>query len=107
MNLALTLFEISKLASSLHITKNILETASIIYRKTIKRKYIRGGSKQNITAAVLYLSCKQCSISITLVEIATAVHLHKKEVERTYRFLVNELDTFVPPTVKNKKVAKF
>src|SRR5207249_357508 len=43
-NLAVALSELSKLSSALSLPKTILETASVIYRRAIKRRLIRGRS---------------------------------------------------------------
>jgi transcription initiation factor TFIIB len=40
-NLAVALSELSKLSSGLNLPKNILETASVIYRRAIRKKLIR------------------------------------------------------------------
>ncbi|MFW6117214.1 MAG: TFIIB-type zinc ribbon-containing protein, partial [Thermoproteota archaeon] len=69
-NLAYALSEISKIANNLNLPRNILETASVIYRKAVKNKLIRGRSIQGVTAAAIYLSCRQCKLPRTLEEIA-------------------------------------
>ena len=106
-NLAVALSELSKLSSSLNLPKNILETASVIYRKAIKRRLVRGRSIQNVAAAAIYMGCRQCGVPRTLDEIANATHLNKKDIGRSYRFMVKELDTFVPPSISNQYAARF
>ncbi len=51
--LAFALSEISKMANNLNLPKNILETASVIYRKAVKARLIRGRSVQGIIAAAV------------------------------------------------------
>jgi len=106
-NLAFALSEISKIANALSLPKNILETASVIYRKAVKERLIRGRSIQGVTAAALYVACRQCGLARTLEEIAQASNIHKKEVGRSYRFLVKELDYFIPPLKPSQYIAKF
>ena len=106
-NLAFALSEISKIANSLSLPKNILETASVIYRKAVKERLIRGRSIQGVTAAAIYVACRQCGLARTLDEIAQASTISKKEVGRSYRFLVKELDCFVPPVKPSQYVSKF
>ena len=106
-NLAVALSDLSKLASTLNLPKNILETASVIYRKAIKKRLIRGRSIHNVTAAAIYMSCRQCGIPRTLDEIAEAGSLNKKDVGRSYRFMVRELGTFVPPSTSKNYAARF
>ena len=106
-NLAFALSEISKIANRLNLPKNILETASIIYRRAVKQRLIRGRSIQGVTAAAIYVACRQCKLARTLEEIAQASHIKKKEVGRSYRFLVKELDYFIPPLRPGQYVTKF
>jgi len=106
-NLAFALSEISKIANRLNLPKNILETASIIYRRAVKQRLIRGRSIQGVIAAAIYVACRQCKLARTLEEIAQASHIKKKEVGRSYRFLVKELDYFIPPLRPSQYVTKF
>jgi transcription initiation factor TFIIB len=106
-NLAIALSELSKLSSSLNLPKNILETASVIYRKAIKKRLVRGRSIQNVAAAAIYMSCRQCGVPRTLDEISDATNLNKKDIGRSYRFMVRELGTFVPPSISNQYAARF
>src|SRR5207237_8774187 len=87
-NLAVALSELAKLSAALRLPKNILENASVIYRRAIKRKLIRGRSIQNTMAAVLYMSCRQSGVPRTLDEIASIAIVDKKRIGRDFRFLV-------------------
>jgi transcription initiation factor TFIIB len=106
-NLAFALSEITKIANNLNLPKNVLETASVIYRKAVKEKLIRGRSIQGVTSAALYLACRQCGLSRTLDEISQASTVPKKEVGRSYRFLIKELNYFIPPLKPSQYITKF
>ena len=106
-NLAFALSEISKIANNLDLPKNILETASVIYRKAVKERLIRGRSIQGVTAAAIYVACRQCGVARTLDEIAGASAVNKKEVGRSYRFLIKELNYFIPPLKPSQYITKF
>ena len=106
-NLAFALSEISKIANNLNLPKNILETASVIYRKAVKERLIRGRSIQGVTAAAVYVACRQCGLARTLEDISQASIVDKKEVARCYRFLLKELNYFIPPVKTGQYVAKF
>jgi len=106
-NLAFALSDLSKIANSLSLPKNILETASVIYRRAVKERLIRGRSIQAMTAAAIYVACRQCGLARTLDEIAQASNINKKEVGRSYRFLVKELGYFIPPMKPRQYVTKF
>jgi len=94
--LASALSEMYRMAALLNLPKNILETASVIYRKAIKKRLIRGRSVQGMALAAIYLACRQCGLVRTLVELSQASGINKVEVARNYRFLVKELNYFVP-----------
>jgi len=96
-NLAHALSELSKIAEALNTPRSVLETASMVYRKAIKQKLIRGRSIKGMAAAAIYIACRQCRFTRTLEEVAEASGLSKKEVGRRYRFLVKELNYFIPP----------
>ncbi len=106
-NLAFALSEITKIANNLNLPRNILETASVIYRRAVKERLIRGRSIQGVTSASVYLACRQCKLPRTLEEIAQASNVSKKEVGRSYRFLLKELEYFVPPVKPGQYIAKF
>jgi len=106
-NLAFALSEITKIASNLNLPKNIVETASLIYRRAVKERLIRGRSIQGVTSAAIYLACRQCGLPRTLEEIAQASSVNKKEIGRSYRFLIKELNYFIPPLKPSQYVTKF
>ncbi len=106
-NLAFALSEVSKIANGLNLPKNILETASVIYRRAVKERLIRGRSIQGVTAAAVYVACRQCGLARTLEEVAQASNINKKEVGRSYRFLIKELDYFIPPLKPSQYITKF
>jgi transcription initiation factor TFIIB len=106
-NLAFALSEITKIANNLNLPKNILETASLIYRKAVKERLLRGRSIQGVTSAAIYLACRQCGLPRTLEEIAQASNVNKKEVGRSYRFLIKELNYFIPPLKPSQYITKF
>jgi transcription initiation factor TFIIB len=106
-NLAFALSELSKMSASLNLPKNILETASVIYRRAVKARLIRGRSIQGVTSAAIYMACRQCGVARTLDEISKASLINRKEVGRSYRFMVKELGTFVPPSSASYYISRF
>jgi transcription initiation factor TFIIB len=106
-NLALALSEISKIASALNLPKNIIETASLIYRKAVKKRLSRGRSIHTVAAAAVYISCRQCGVPRTLDEIAEVSNLERKDIARSYRFILRELETTVPPSTSHNYAVRF
>ncbi len=106
-NLAFALSEITKIAKGLSLPKSIFETASVIYRKAVREHLVRGRSIRGISAASVYIACRQSGLARTLEEVAKASNVSKREVGRSYRFLVKELNYFIPPVRANQYVSKF
>ncbi|MGD8229864.1 MAG: TFIIB-type zinc ribbon-containing protein, partial [Desulfobacteraceae bacterium] len=86
-NLTYALSEMTKASYKLNLPKNVLETSSVIYRRAIKKGYMRGRSIQGVAAASLYIACRRCRIVRTLEEVGESFRLTKKEISRIYRFL--------------------
>jgi len=106
-NLAVALGEITKIASNLSLPRSIGETASVIYRKAVKERLVRGRSIQGVSAASVYIACRQCKLPRTLEEVAKASNMSKKDIGRSYRFLVKKLDYYLPPVRPKQYVSKF
>ena len=101
---------VSEICQSCSLTKNVTETASIIYRSLDgKNIQVKGKSVLSISAAVVYMACKQCDVIRSLEEILKEV-CHPRDVKsktklasRYYRTLVIELDTVTTPIVTMDK----
>jgi len=106
-NLAFALSELTKVAYMLNLPRNVLETASVIYRSVIRKRLIRGRSVQGIVAATIYMACRQCNVIRTLEEVANAAQITKKEGGRNYRFLLRKLKTPVPSANPRNYVSRF
>ncbi len=106
-NLAFALSELSKMSTALKLPKNVLETACVLYRRAVRKRLIRGRSIQSVTAAALYMACRQCDITRTLEEIASVSPVSKKDIGRSYRFMIRELRMFVPPVSPISYISRF
>ena len=106
-NLVFALSEIAKVGYKLGLPRNVLETASFIYRKAVKERIIRGRSIQGVVTASVYMACRNCNVIRTLDEVGRAVNISKKESGRSYRFLIRKLETRIPSVDPNNYVSKF
>jgi transcription initiation factor TFIIB len=106
-NLAFALSEITKISNNLSLPKSIFETASVIYRKALKKRLFRGRSIQGISAASVYIACRQCGLARTLNDIAAASNISRRELGRSYRFLVNETNCSIPLIRPIQYVSRF
>ena len=95
-NLAQAMAELDLLSSKVNISPPIKEKAALIYRKALDKSLVRGRSINAIAAAALYAACRKSGSPKTLSEIAEASLVHKKDVARSYRLLLQELDFHMP-----------
>jgi transcription initiation factor TFIIB len=105
-NLAYALSELTKDAYKLNLPRNVLETASMIYRQVVRKRIVRGRSIQGIAAASIYMACRQCKVVRTLDEVGTVAGISRKECARNYRSLLRKLETKVPPVEVKSYVSK-
>jgi transcription initiation factor TFIIB len=106
-NLAQALSNISKISDKLKIPRNVVETASILYRKAMRKDLVKGRTILCIASACIYLACRQCKVSRSLNEVAEAANIEYKEVARNYRFIYNTLNVKVPQISRLQLISKF
>lgn len=93
------LSEMDRMASALKLPNSIKESASLMYRRAMKQKLTRGRSIESITSAILYIICRQCEVPRKLDEIDEVSRVGKKEISRTYRFLLRNLVDYKVPII--------
>lgn len=106
-NLTFALSELDRMASVLSLPKTLRETAAKIYRRAVKSHLIRGRSIEGVAAASLYAACRKVKIPRTLNEIAETARVDKKEIGRSYRFIVSKLNLNNHPTKPIDYIARF
>ncbi|KXA91305.1 transcription initiation factor IIB [candidate division MSBL1 archaeon SCGC-AAA259A05] len=106
-NLAYALSELDRMSSHLGLSRNVRESASVIYREAVDKSLIRGRSIEGVSSAALYAGCRKCQVPRTLEEIAEASRVDKKEISRSYRFISRELDIHLEPTNPISYVSRF
>src|SRR5512136_1704938 len=106
-NLAFALSELDRMASALGLSRNVRETAAVVYRKAVEKNLIRGRSIEGVAAAALYAACRQCNVPRTLDEIAEVSRVSRKEIGRTYRFVSRELALKLMPTSPIDYIPRF
>ena len=103
------LAKIGETCKILTLPKNVLETASMIYRNLDGKVDVKGKSVASISAATIYMACKQCDVVRSLDEICKGVCTAKdlraktKLAARYYRTMVMELGTSTAPVVTMDK----
>ncbi len=85
------LTEIDRMACALKLPINIREAASMLYRKAMKERLVRGRSIEGMSTAILYITCRQYGVPRTLEEVTDVSRVGQKEISRAYRFLLRKL----------------
>ena len=88
--------EIKTIAAKLSVGEGAIERAAYIYRKAIEKRLTRGRSLTQLAAAALYAACRDMQIPRSLKDVAVAGNISKKDLSRSYRTLVTELDIKMP-----------
>ncbi|MGY5142140.1 MAG: transcription initiation factor IIB [Nitrosopumilus sp.] len=107
--LANVLSKMGDTCDSLGLSKNVLETASMIYRNLDGHVDVKGKSVVSITAATIYMACKQCDVVRSLEEIVRGVCPPKdvksktKLAARYFRTMVMEMGQLTAPVVTMDK----
>ena len=101
-NLSQAMRELQKISEKLHIPRIVQERAALIYRRALRKGFIRGRSITSMVLASLYASCRLTQTPRTLEEVASHSHLDKKEIARCYRLLLKKFKFRMP--VPNAKL---
>jgi len=103
------LSKIGETCKALSLPKNVLETSSMIYRNLDGRVDVKGKSVASITAATIFMACKQCDVVRSLDEICAGICTVKdlkaktKLAAKYYRTMVMELGASSTPVVTMDK----
>jgi transcription initiation factor TFIIB len=90
-NMARGLADITKLGIELDLPKGVLEKASVLYLKLVKKCSLKGQSITNITIATIYIACKECNSVKSIEEISQISGIVKKELIKSYKFVIKNL----------------
>jgi transcription initiation factor TFIIB len=107
--LANILAKMGETCNSLNLSKNVLETASMIYRNLDGHVDVKGKSVVGMTAATIYIACKQCDVVRSLEEICRGICPAKDVKSKTklaakyYRTIVMEVGQLSAPVVTMDK----
>ncbi len=105
-NLRLAFGEMRRLSEKLSLSESVTERAAYIYRKALERSLVRGRSITTIMAASIYAACRDREVPRTLKDVAAASNVKKKDVARSYRLLLKEMDMKMPVVDPAKCVTK-
>ncbi len=88
------------ISSKLGLPEAVVEQTAYLFRKIVAKKILAGRSTSGTLCAATYIACRLTNTPRTIQDIAKAGNLKKKSLQRTYRYLVRELElnpvTFTP-----------
>src|SRR5712692_2434527 len=105
-NLRQAFNEMKMFAEKLSVGDEVIERAAYIYRKAVERGVTRGRSIIQISAAALYAACRDMEVPRTLKDVAAVSNVGKKDLARSYRILVREMDLQMPVPDPVKSVSR-
>ena len=105
-NLSSAFMQLRTFTDKLSLSNDTVERAAYVYRKALERGLIRGRSITEMMAAALYAACREAQIPRTLKEVATVANIRKKDLARSYRLLLKELDMRMPVADPAKSITK-
>lgn len=106
-NLRLAMAELRRVASFLSLPSVVRDEASRVYNYVLQRGLVRGRSMESVIAACIYAACRSYNIPRTLDEIAAASDVERKEIGRTYRFIIRKLKIKVKPSSPKDYISRF
>jgi transcription initiation factor TFIIB len=105
-NLVVAFNELDMLKDKLGLSDATVEKTAYIYRKAQARRLVRGKSITAFVTAAVYASCREMGIPWTLKDIAAASNLKRKDIARSYRVIISELELKIPNADPMKCIAK-
>jgi transcription initiation factor TFIIB len=98
--------ELERLKNKLGLSDAIVQKTAYIYRKAQEKRLARGRSVSSILAAAIYIACREMGAARTLRDLTEITNVKRKELSRSYRLLVLELDIKVPSMDLMKCIVK-
>jgi transcription initiation factor TFIIB len=98
--------ELNRVRTKLGLSDTMVEKAAYIYRKANEKKMVRGRSISSLLGACVYLACRELDAPVTLKDITAASNVKRRDVSRSYRLLLTELNIKVPLVDPTKCIAK-
>lgn len=106
-NLRMAMAELRVIASYLNLPNVVRDEAARVYHFVLERGLVRGRSMESVIAACLYTACRSYSIPRTLDEMATASDVDRKEIGRTYRFIIRKLQIKIKQSSPKDYISRF
>ncbi len=106
-NLRQAMIELRKVASFLDLPNVVKEEAARIYNFVLQRGLVRGRSMESVIASCIYAACRSYNIPRTLDEISNSSEVERKEIGRTYRFIIRRIGLKLIPSSSKDYISRF
>ncbi len=106
-NLRLAMADLRRVSSFLNLPNVVRDEAARIYNHVLQRGLVRGRSMESVIAACIYAACRSYNIPRTLDEIANASDVERKEIGRTYRFVMRKIGMKTKPSSPKDYISRF
>ncbi len=106
-NLRLAMSELRRVASFLELPSVVKDEAARVYNFVLQRGLVRGRSMESVIASCIYAACRSYNIPRTLDEISAASEVERKEIGRTYRFIIRKTGIKVTPSSPKDYISRF
>ena len=105
-NLAMVLFEITKIGQIMSLPEDTLKLSSGVYKTVVQAHLTKRTSTPVLAATIVYIACRQAGIARSLNEIAHLSKISPGKIRHTYNTLFKELNSISTPTMPNLYVQK-
>ncbi|XP_013410080.1 transcription initiation factor IIB-like [Lingula anatina] len=99
--------EISQMADRLNLPRMIVDRANTLFKQVHDSKSLKGKSNDAISSACLYIACRQEGVPRTFKEICAVSKISKKEIGRTFKAIVKNLETDVSTITSGDFMSRF
>jgi len=99
--------EIASMCDRINITTEIKEAANKLFKEVYESKQLRGRSNDAISAACLYIACRQKQAPRTFKEIVAISRISKKDISKAFKLIVRNMETQVRTITTSDFVDRF
>lgn len=90
------LLNMYRVGDKLAVSEHVIERAAYIYRKAMAKGLMKGRPTMPFIAASLYAACRDMGAFRSLKEVSKASGVDKKELAKSYRLILKEMELKVP-----------
>jgi transcription initiation factor TFIIIB Brf1 subunit/transcription initiation factor TFIIB len=105
-NLAVVLYEVTKIGQSMSVPENTLKLALEVYRTIISANLTKRKPAKVLAATIVYIACRQTGIAQSLKEIAYLSKIGPQKIRRTYNSLSKKMNLINKFTASDLHVRK-